>query len=294
VAISEAQLTTWAEIGAQTTSKDTYATVKLALESNQAGYYGKDVEIFLQGSYGNDTNIWKESDVDIVIKLRNTFSYDISGIPADQQAAFNALMRAAYDHNDFKRDVLKVLRARFGQDVDPGNKAVAIKANGNRRKADVLVALEHHNYSRYGPDGGDFVTGISFYKADGTFVANYPRKHRENLVAKNQATNEWFKHIIRIYKNARQRMIAEGLIGEGIAPSYYIEGLLYNVPNDQFGASYVNSVVNSLNWLLKAKRDDLACANMQYWLLRGPADVTWNVTDCEAYLNAWVQLWNAG
>lgn len=57
MAIPETQLMTWAKIGAQETSKTTYATVKGALESKDAGYQGRDYDVFLQGSYGNDTNI---------------------------------------------------------------------------------------------------------------------------------------------------------------------------------------------------------------------------------------------
>ena len=61
MAIPEAQLTTWAQIGAQATSKETYATVKLSLDGEDAAYHSKNYNVFLQGSYGNDTNIYRES-----------------------------------------------------------------------------------------------------------------------------------------------------------------------------------------------------------------------------------------
>ena len=82
MAIPEMDLTTMATIGAQKTSKDTYATVKLALDDAEAGYHSKDYSVFLQGSYGNDTNIIKESDVDVVIRLNSAFTYDISPLPS--------------------------------------------------------------------------------------------------------------------------------------------------------------------------------------------------------------------
>ena len=88
MAIPEAQLTTWANIGAQETSKTTYATVKGALESTDAGYQGRNYDVFLQGSYGNDTNVWKESDVDVVIRLNSVFSYDNSSLPEAQKIAW--------------------------------------------------------------------------------------------------------------------------------------------------------------------------------------------------------------
>lgn len=35
----------------------------------------------------------------------------------------------------------------------------------------------------------------------------------------------------------------------GIAPSYYLEGLLYNVPNDKFTTSYQDCFINTMNWI---------------------------------------------
>jgi hypothetical protein len=186
---------------------------------------------FLQGSYGNDTNIRTESDVDVVMELTGIYYYDLSSLPPAQQDAFKANHGSAdYNFKAFREDVTRVLKASFGNDVVPGDKAVVVKASGNRRKTDVLACVEHHKLSYYSPGAPEAkVVGICFFKPDGTRVVNYPRLHSEHLTAKNQATHEWFKHLVRIFKNARQRLIADGVIQPGVAPSYYIEGLLYNV-----------------------------------------------------------------
>lgn len=73
VAIPEAQLDTWSHQGSVTQSSQTFATIRRALESNDATYGSRDFAVFLQGSYGNDTNIYAESDVDVVIRLNSTF-----------------------------------------------------------------------------------------------------------------------------------------------------------------------------------------------------------------------------
>ena len=293
MSIPEADLTTMAQIGAQVTSKDTYSTVRLVLESEDAGYFDKKFKIFLQGSYGNDTNIFKESDVDVVIRLDSIFTYDINNLPDDQKAVFQLLHAAAvYTHKHFRKHVLEVLMNRFEDDVVLGTKAVMIKPFHNRRKTDVLIATQHRKYSSfYGLGNEAQITGIIFHKLDGSRVVNYPGQHRENLVKKNQATSEWFKHIIRIWKNARQQMIDANMIEAGVAPSYYIEGLLYNAPNNLYGTSYENTMVNVLNWVLEADRSSFLCANEQYLLLDGNADVTWNSQDCDTYLNGLVELW---
>ncbi|MGA4313678.1 nucleotidyltransferase domain-containing protein [Ralstonia nicotianae] len=295
MAIPEDELTRMAQIGAQTTSRDTYATLKLALEADGTGYSDRSYKIFLQGSYGNDTNIIKESDVDVVIRLDSIFTYDLSVLPSQQQQAFRSSHgNATYTHDHFRNDVLAALTARFGTHVHVGTKAVMIEPFHNRRKADVLIATQHRKYNWYVSDREgehDYVLGISFHKSDGTRVINYPWQHRENLVTKNQQTSEWFKHIIRIFKNARQRMIELGHIKAGTAPSYYLEGLLYNVPTNCFGDSYVDSMVKSINWLLNADHSKFLCANEQYLLLDGNGDVTWNSPDCTAFMQGIVALW---
>jgi hypothetical protein len=291
MAIPESQLTAWAQIGAQTTSKDTYATVKRCVDG---GTYPKSTCSFLQGSYGNDTNIRMESDVDVVMECNGIYYSDISSLPADQQAAFNAA-RTGTDYNFqlFRTDVLNVLEGRFGADVNAGAKAVSIGANGNRRKSDVLVCVEHHKYLSYSAaNPNNKVVGICFFKTDGTKVVNYPRLHAEHLTTKNQTTGEWFKHLVRIFKNARQRLIENGVIAAGVAPSYYIEGLLYNVPPQSFGTSYAASMLSCLMYLTQTNRATFRCANEQYPLLDGNVDVTWNTAHCNAYINGLVDLWN--
>lgn len=188
--------------------------------------------------------------------------------------------------------MLAVLYEHFGDGVEAGTKAVMIKPFHNRRKADVVIATKHKKYSSFFAVGNETeVTGISFHKSDGTRVVNYPKQHRENLAARNQATNEWLKHIVRIFKNARQKLIEQGVLQVGVAPSYYLEGMLYNVPIDKFGGSYSNTMIMVVNWLLEADRSSFACANGQYRLLDGNPDVTWHAANCDAYLSGLVGLW---
>lgn len=142
MAIPEVNLRTFAEIGAQATSRDTYATISRVFDG--ANFGGSlDFDVFLQGSYGNDTNIFRESDVDVVIRLNSTYTSDDSGLTPQARLARATQPWATYNHSDFQRDVLALLSVCFGDDVQRGSKAITIKAYGNRRKTDVIVALEH-------------------------------------------------------------------------------------------------------------------------------------------------------
>ena len=70
--------------------------------------------------------------------------------------------------------------------------------------------------------------------------------------------------MVRVLKNLRGTLVEDKMIEAGVAPSYYIEGLLYNVPNEKFGKSYNDSFVNCISWILEADRSTFVCANEQY------------------------------
>jgi hypothetical protein len=251
--------------------------------------------VFLQGSYGNDTNIYAESDVDIVIRLDDCFQSDLLHLTEEEEAAYwSAFPEATYTHVDFKRDVLSTLTKQYGSAVKAGDKAIVINSSGVRRKADVIVAIQFRRYSKFRSSyDSEYVEGICFWNSKGDLIANYPKQHSANLTTKHQNTSTWFKPVARVFKNMRSRMVDDDLIESGIAPSYYIEGLLYNVPNAKLASSYQDCVVNTLNWYRQeASKVDLVCANEQYYLLRDGYHTCWNQPDCDAFVEAAVTLWN--
>jgi len=205
--IPEDQLKIWSHQGAIVGSKTTYATVKNALESATSPYAGKRYQVFLQGSYGNDTNIYSESDVDVVIRLDDCFQSDRTKLTSVQGAAWDAIYAdATYCYSDFKTDVLSVLRKAFPNAVTSGDKAFAIKAEGNRRKADVLPCIAFRRYYRFNSlIDQSFDEGICFYDKGGMRISNYPGQHCENLTKKHQSSGERLKPMIRVVKNLRCR-----------------------------------------------------------------------------------------
>jgi len=293
MAIPETQLDTWSHQGAVTQSKDTYATVKRALESERASYTCRDFEVFLQGSYGNDTNVYAESDVDVVIRLDATFYYCLDDLNPVEQAAFQRAHPggATYTHAQFKAHVVAALETAFPRAVTPGNKAVKIAAAGNRRNADVVAAAQYRRYYTFpSASGATYAEGICFFLTDGTQIVNYPRQHSANCTAKHQATNEWFKPTVRILKNIRRAMVDAGLIDKTIAPSYFLEGMLYNVPNEKFGGSYVDTIVSCINWIMQTDRSKFVCANEQF-VLFGNWPETWPSGNYDQFMNAFVGYW---
>ena len=234
MAITEAQLVTWSHQGAVTQSKETYGTVRRALESDRVRYTSREFNILLQGSYGNDTNVYTESDVDVVIRLDATFHYGLDDLNSAEKAAFHSAHPggATYTHALFKAHVIAALEAAFPWAVTPGNKSIKIAASGNRRSADVVAACQYRRYYSFpSTSGASYAKGICFFKPDGIRIVNYPRQHSENCTAKHQATNRWFKPTVRILKNIRRAIVNDGIIDKTIAPSYF--RLYPNVPTNE-------------------------------------------------------------
>jgi hypothetical protein len=281
MAIPAAQLATWTGVGSVQQSSATYQSIKNVLEHKDAPYASRRIDSFLQGSYGNDTNIYGDSDVDIVLRTRGLFYYDIDALPDHQKTEFKRVYPtpAEYTLKQFKTDVIGWLNKNYGGDLDTsGQKALRLKASGNRRSADVLLVAPHKKYSSYVSDNdATFVEGVLFLKSDGTSVINYPKQHSDNVTAKHQVTNDQFKPTVRIFKNMRNKMVEKGFIKEGAAPSYFIEGLLWNVPNDQFVASQQTTVENCYNWFNNCDQGELKCANGIHPLIRDVTNTSWPI-----------------
>ena len=112
MSIPENQLDTWSHQGSVAQSRDTYAAIKAALESPHAPYAQRNFRIFLQGSYGNDTNVYAESDVDVVIVLKEIYYHDLKYLTEADRGNFDrARTPADYTYWDFKREVTAWLQA---------------------------------------------------------------------------------------------------------------------------------------------------------------------------------------
>jgi hypothetical protein len=220
---------------------------------------------------------------------------DLSRLSAVESAAYEAAAGGApsYPFATFKTDVIQILKNKFGADVDTSSKkAVKIKANGNRRSADVLICQEFRRYSKYTGSRDDYTIGVGFLTTDGTLIENYPKFHSTTLTAKHQATNQWLKPTIRVFKNIRNRLIDNNKLKSGVAPSYYLEGLLWNAPNGSFGTSYNATLFNCLKWMNEVDESTLVCANAMFPLLGDSSPVKWNPANFRAFRSQAISLWN--
>ena len=158
--------------------------------------------------------------------------------------------------------------------------------------ADVLVCQDFRRYDKYTGSKDDYTTGVGFLTTDDTLIENYPKFHSVSLTAKHQVTSEWLKPTIRIFKNIRNRLIDDGKLQNGVAPSYYLEGLLWNAPKENFGKSYNATVYNCLKWMNEVDESTLSCANCMSGLLGDNSPIKWSTANFRTYKSHAINLWN--
>ena len=294
MSISEAQLETWSAQGKTGQFTDTYNSIAANLLDPSSPYPAKDCEVFLQGSYGNDTNVHGDSDVDIVLRHKGAFHYNLDKMSSSAQQAFKTAFPndAQYGYPQFKADAVNWI-GRLYNDVAPHKKAVFVPGNSGRRNADVLICQEfrrYHDFTNFGNQRYD--EGVAFY-ADGVRIENFPKQHSANCTAKHQNTKDRYKRMVRVFKNMRNAMIEKGLLAEGMAPSYFIEGMLFNVPDDRFGGTYRETWIQCFNWTVTAERTELVCANRLHWLVRDDSSTSWPVANFNAFMAAAKKFWES-
>lgn len=292
MAIPEHQLETWSHQGAVAQSRDTYAIVNAALEDTSSPYSWTDFHTRMQGSYANDTNVYRDSDVDIIIRLDSAFYHNAATLPADQTRIFERRYpgAVAYGLPEFRADVANWLRQKFGK-IDVGQKAISILGEGGRRDCDVLPCARFKYYYKITQNDESFADGICFFMRDGSRIVNFPVQHSNNCTTKHKSSSQWFKPTVRLYKNMRNYLVDKRIIQDGVAPSYFIEGMLYNVPSDRYGTNFDKTFVETFNFIVNADRSSFMCANGIHPLL-GFTTVNWSASNCQVYLGALRHLWN--
>jgi hypothetical protein len=197
-------------------------------------------EIFAQGSRANNTYIDHVSDIDLVLMLETP--------------------SAAYGWEEFRDDVLDVLGETWT--VRMGRRCVNVDEPGSLfgEMVDILVA------TAFWLPGGD-EQGVFFRDRQGRPIVNFPKRHRLNGDAKDLRTGGRFKEVVRTAKRARGPMVD--------APSYLLECLLYNVPDEVYRAG--EPYRGALEWLRCEDPEAFAAMPCQNGINRifGPGPDQW-------------------
>ena len=289
--IPENQLKIWAQPGMVKGAKNTHAAIRNALSRHQ---WPEDVRYrtYLQGSYRNNTHLRRQSDVDVVVELTSIPIRDGSLLPDSQKRLFyGSFPEQEYGWRRFRRDVLRVINAGFGQSrVREGRKTLKLVMESPEIPVDVVVAVRYLKYTEYsGPYSYRNIEGMGLYlPTESRWTVSYPHRHRRNGVEKEKATNWWFRRTIRMFKNARAQLVEEGRLAPTTARSYQIECLLYNVPDGLLASSYQSAYSSALYWLQRNDLSRFSSQNKLVPMFDGDPD-SWNERDARALVDALVK-----
>ena len=289
----ESVLVTWAQGPSETEQQramNAETQVRQAI-ADSSRLKNRNINVFTQGSYRNRVNVRQDSDVDIGVLCFDTYfpEYNDDNIKTLVERTLTA---STYSYQTFKNEVEEALVARFGRAaVTRGKKAFDIKANTYRVDADVAPFFELRRWT----SATNYLSGVEMIPDDGKppRIRNWPEQHYENGVGKNDSTNRRYKRVVRIMKTLRNEMADQGITAATPIPSFLIECLIWNVPNDQFAyQTYKQTVRNCLAFLFNNTMSEEKCTDwgevseLKY-LFRGSQPWTWQ--QAHAFIDA---SWN--
>jgi hypothetical protein len=298
--IPESQLEGWSHQGSITNSSKTYTSIDVAIDSWEP-LLNRKYEIYLQGSYKNDTNIHGESDVDVVVQLNSCWNRDIESMPLYQQQLYTANhFPVTYSWKHFRADVLNALTDYYSPDlVEQGTKAIKVRGISGRLNADVVVCVQYRKYGTFfSHEDQEYKEGIAIWVPKyNEWIFNYPKVHYINGCAKHTVSDDRYKRMVRIFKNAANMLEQHGLIGDEVAPSYFIECLVYNAPYLAFDANYQKSFVSIIGWVFESFRNNSHTFMQVNGIVplfgtKGEKD-RWNTADATALIRALGDLWDS-
>jgi hypothetical protein len=252
-----------------------------------------NVRVFAKGSYANNTNVKRDSDVDIGVEWNRwayisranearEYSWAQLGVPTTSQGPTPAEYRGWVE--------AALIKAFGAAAVDvTGNKAIPVTGGSSTLDADVVPCFQHKRYD--GPGRTPHV-GIRLYPKDGShYVENWPEQNRVNGNTKNSNTGKRYKQLVRAVKRLENDMVQTGRLSSEVH-GYFIECLLYNLPNDLLmRITYKQTVLDLMARMWHAIRNgehtDWVEVNALKWLWR--SGQTWTPDEAAGFAHA---AWN--
>jgi hypothetical protein len=183
--------------------------------------------VYAKGSYANNTNVRRDSDVDIVVECQACQYFDY--IPGQAPAtALSTPYTGEWTPAKLRSEVTTALTNAFGaSSVDiTGKVALTVTAVvGSRPPIDVVPSFDYFLYND--PAQTSSRRGSCVFPASGSKIVNWPDQQLANGRAKNQRTGSRYKYFVRALKNAENTLVKGGAMKA--KPSYLMECLVWNV-----------------------------------------------------------------
>lgn len=284
--LSAKQIRKWSQRGDPLHAWYSYEMVRGSLvDGRLAGTWS----VYPQGSYANKTNIAADSDVDLVVALTSSFYPDKEKLSSIEKWGYGQYYEPDdRTWQDFRDAVTRILRQDFR--VEEGPKAVKVRSDLIRLPADVLIALEHRYYESFPSfEGQVFVDGVQFYRSGKHRIVNFPKQHMAACASMDDSTAGNYRNVVRVAKNARNALIADddSEVGPGTAPSYFLESLLWNVPDSCFTEGLPDAYEQAICWLGENKAEllEMEFPNGRGTLFGHTSDASWDLDSAKLVID---------
>lgn len=253
-----------------------------------------DVKIYVQGSYKNNTMTDDFSKLEIVVEFPQNIFGNILKQPILKTK------RILFEDSIVKKRIIKfkpIVPLNILKKVIMETVLNISKNNGifNNSKSISIPATKKHKISCeilpcYTLNNTENHSVIIYDSLINKYVAAFPVLHCQNLRLKDEKTNGNFLNIVRIFRNIRDIMIENEIINEGFAPSYFIECLLYNIPNSLLTGTLERSMLKTLNYLKNCNLNRFVCAHEQFQMFGNNSD-TWTTLKARSFIEVLIDIW---
>lgn len=202
------------------TERMIYETIKAHEPFNDC-----NLKVYAKGSYANNTNVSSDSDVDIAVQCKDVFYWDESEkgnyIPGKRYEGI-------WTPKKLREELISALEKKFSNQIDiTGSTAIQINSSSARVNADVVPCFSYRYYMKT-----NYIEGTKIFKTNGSCIVNYPEQQIKNGTNKNIRTNYSYKKGVRLLKRIENIMAENKYFNE--LPSFFMECLAYNCPNEVF------------------------------------------------------------
>ncbi len=245
--------------------------------------------VYAKGSYANNTNVRRDSDVDIVVECQACQYFD--HMPGQAPAtALGTPYIGEWTPAELRSEVTTALTNAFGaSNVDTtGKVALAVTAVvGSRPSIDVVPSFDYCLYN----DAAQISSrrGSCVFPSSGPKIVNWPDQQLANGREKNQRTGSRYKYFVRALKNAENILVKGGAMKA--KPSYLMECLVWNVADSTLRSGNLSqgfraTLVELWQGLDKAGYDEWTEPNDIKYLFKGGQK--WSVEDAkDVVLETW-------
>jgi hypothetical protein len=177
-----------------------------------------------------------------------------------------------------RSELKKALIAKFGDQVDDsGSTAFKINSSTARVDADAVPCFNYRHYFT----SGTHRSGAKVFKKNGDSLENYSQQQLDKGSAKDGRTNGDYKKVVRIMKRIENLMVQDDV--HKVVPSFFMECLVYNCPDEIFRRStWTDAVKGVIYHIWNDLEGDEPADNSKRWL---------EVNECK-YLFSEAQDWN--